>query len=208
MKLILLGAPGAGKGTLAKQLEEEFGFLHLSTGEILRENIKKQTQLGLLAKPLLDNGQLVPDEIIVEIVKNRIENESKDFMLDGFPRTLPQAQALSKFVDIDVVVYLHADKEVLVDRLSKRRMCSNKACGTIYNTKNYTNPVCEKCGSKLYQREDDKPEVFLERFKVYESLTAPLIDFYKSQGNLIELKASGSAEETLVEFKQKVLKGN
>ncbi len=208
MRLILLGAPGAGKGTLSKQLEEEFGFLHLSTGEILRENIKNQTQLGLLAKPLLDNGQFVPDDIIVEVVKDKILNEKQSFILDGFPRTVPQAQALSEFVDIDTVVYLQADTDTLVDRLAKRRMCKNKACGAIYNTNTYTKSVCEKCGSELYQRDDDKFEVFMERFKVYEKLTQPLIDYYITQGNLIEIKAGGSAEDTLTEFKQKVLKGN
>lgn len=207
MKLILLGAPGSGKGTLAKQLEEEFGFLHFSTGEILRENIENKTPLGLLAKPLLDNGQFVPDEVIVEVVKNKILNESKSYILDGFPRTLPQAQTLSEFLEVDYVVYLHAEKDVLLDRLSKRRMCSNKACGAIYNTRTYTKNVCEKCGSELYKRHDDKPEVFVERFKVYENLTQPLIDYYTQKGSLIQLKANGSAEDTLAEFKQKVLKG-
>lgn len=208
MKLILLGAPGAGKGTLAKQLQEEFGFLHFSTGEIIRENIKNKTNLGLLAKPLIDSGKLVPDEIIVEVVKDRILNEKQSYILDGFPRTLPQAQALSKFIDIDVVLYLHADNQTLVERLSKRRVCKNKACGAIYNTKTYDKIICKKCGSELYQRDDDKEEVILERFKVYQNQTQPLIDYYNSQEKLIKLEAGGHANDTFAQFKQKVLKGS
>lgn len=206
MKLILLGAPGAGKGTLAKQIENKFGFAHFSTGEILRENIENKTQLGLLAKPLLDNGQFVPDEIIIEVVKNKISKINNNFILDGFPRTLHQAQTLSKFLQVDKVVYLHADYTVLLDRLSKRRMCSNKQCGAIYNLNTYSQNVCSVCGSALYQRDDDTPEIIKKRFKVFENLTQPLIEYYQNQGKLIKLEAGGSAESTLKQFEKQVIK--
>jgi adenylate kinase len=207
MRLILLGAPGSGKGTLAKKIEYEFGYKHFSTGELLRENIQNKTKLGLLAKPLLDNGQFVPDEIIIEVVKDKILTQNQGFVLDGFPRTLNQAQTISEFTNIDKVVYLHSDNKTLSDRLSSRRMCSNKSCGAIYNLNHYKNNTCQICGSNLYQRDDDKKEVILKRFKVYQELTQPLIEFYKKQGLLVQLESGGTPQQTFKEFKEKIIKG-
>ena len=204
MRLIFLGAPGAGKGTLAKQLEDEFELLHLSTGDILRENIKNQTPLGKLAQPLIDNGMFVPDEIMVSLVVETIKNlNQKGFILDGFPRTLPQAEALSQVISDLKVVYLKVDYDILAKRLSLRRVCSNSNCRAIYNLKHYKHNFCEKCGASLMQREDDKEEVILKRFEQYKIQTAPLIDFYLEKGLLIELDAKGSPDETLNDFKQK-----
>lgn len=184
MKLILLGAPGAGKGSQATKIVTEFGIAHISTGDALRANIKAQTELGKFAKSYIDKGQLVPDEVVVGIVADRIKADDckNGFLLDGFPRTVAQAEALEKIADIDKVINIDVDFGVIVDRIAGRRMC---ACGESYHVSTYKSDVCAKCGGKLYRRDDDKEETVQSRLEVYKNQTAPLIDFYTERGKLV-----------------------
>ena len=181
MNLIMLGAPGSGKGTMAKLIAKDFELPHISTGDIFRENIKNQTEIGKQAKAIIDRGELVPDEITIKIVENRLmEDDCKDgFILDGFPRNLNQAKALENFAKIDKVILLDVPNEEIERRMSGRRTCKN--CGEIYNTETYSKDVCSKCGGALYQREDDKLETVRNRLEVYERQTAPLINFYQDK---------------------------
>ena len=200
MKLILLGPPGAGKGTQSVVLSKEYGIPHISTGDILRETVKSGLPLGLKAKEFMDKGELVPDEIVITMVAERLKRSDtkKGFILDGFPRTLKQAldldEALKKISSgIDMVVYFQTSPEVAVERLSGRRVCKN--CGFNYHIKNIPpkkEGVCDKCGAELFQRPDDKPETVKNRLKVYEKQTEPLIDYYTKKGNL--QKASGDMD--------------
>lgn len=195
MKLIMLGAPGAGKGTQASVLSEKYSVPHISTGDILRMNIKNQTDLGKTAKQFIDKGLLVPDEIVVGIVMDRIkQDDCKDgFILDGFPRTIPQAEALDKALEsedtnMDFVVNVDVPDEVIVRRLSERRVCP--VCGEPYHTK-YKIPkvenVCDKCGNELIKRKDDEEETIKKRLVVYHEQTQPLIDYYRNKNILIEV---------------------
>lgn len=205
MKIILLGAPGSGKGTLADMIKNNYGYAHVSTGDILRENIKNGTPLGKLAKPLIDAGNFVPDEIINEVVKNKLDELKDDYILDGYPRTINQAITLSNHTTIDKVVYINCPYDVILKRLTNRRTCSNSNCKAIYNLDTYSKSLCEKCGSPLFQREDDKEEVIKKRFEVYVNQTEPLIDFYKKQNNFVEITSIDSPEQTFNQFK-KILK--
>lgn len=202
MKIILLGAPGSGKGTLADAIKNYYGYAHVSTGDILRENIKNQTPLGNLAKPLIDKGNFVPDEIINEIVKNKLDELKDNYILDGYPRTLNQAVALSEHVEIDKVIYINLPFDVILKRLTNRRTCSNSDCKAIYNLDSYNKNICEKCGHALFQREDDKEEVIKKRFEVYLNQTEPLIDFYKNRNNFVEITSFGTPEQTFEQFKR------
>ncbi|HOO22941.1 MAG TPA: adenylate kinase [Clostridia bacterium] len=186
MKLILLGAPGAGKGSQATKIAAEYGIAHISTGDALRANIAKGTELGLYAKSFIDKGQLVPDEVVVGIVADRIKQDDckKGFLLDGFPRTIAQAKALDKLTDIDYVFDLVVDFEVVKARISGRRMCS---CGESYHISTYTADTCAKCGGKLYQRADDNEATVANRLEVYAKQTAPLVEYYRSHGKLIQV---------------------
>lgn len=189
MRLILLGPPGAGKGTQAKRVIEEFDIPHISTGDIFRKNIKEKTELGQKVEGLLAEGKLVPDELTIEIVWDRLDQEDckNGFLLDGFPRTIPQAEALDeglakRGLKLDRVLNIDVDKDSLVKRLSGRRVCPN--CGASYHIDN--NPpkvegICDVCQTPVIQREDDKEETVLDRIKVYDSQTKPLIDFYNKQ---------------------------
>lgn len=189
MRLILLGPPGAGKGTQAKRVIEEFDIPHISTGDIFRKNIKEKTQLGQKVEGLLAEGKLVPDELTIEIVWDRLDQEDckNGFLLDGFPRTIPQAEALDeglakRGLKLDRVLNIDVDKDSLVKRLSGRRVCPN--CGASYHIDN--NPpkvegICDVCQTPVIQREDDKEETVLDRIKVYDSQTKPLVDFYNKQ---------------------------
>ena len=189
MRLILLGPPGAGKGTQAKRVIEEFDIPHISTGDIFRKNIKEKTELGQKVEGLLAEGKLVPDELTIEIVWDRLDQEDcKDgFLLDGFPRTIPQAEALDeglakRGLKLDRVLNIDVDKDSLVKRLSGRRVCPN--CGASYHIDN--NPpkaegICDVCQTPVIQREDDKEQTVLDRIKVYDSQTKPLVDFYNKQ---------------------------
>ena len=189
MRLILLGPPGAGKGTQAKRVIEEFDIPHISTCDIFRKNIKEKTELGQKVEGLLAEGKLVPDELTIEIVWDRLDQEDckNGFLLDGFPRTIPQAEALDeglakRGLKLDRVLNIDVDKDSLVKRLSGRRVCPN--CGASYHIDN--NPtkvegICDVCQTPVIQREDDKEQTVLDRIKVYDSQTKPLVDFYNKQ---------------------------
>ncbi len=195
MRLILLGPPGAGKGTQAEYITNEYKIPHISTGDIFRKNIKEGTELGTRAKAYMDKGELVPDSLVVEIVEDRLkEDDCKNgFLLDGFPRTEVQAEELDKVlkgmaVDLDAVVNIIVDPEALVSRAVGRRIC--KSCGATYHVVN--NPtkvdgVCDKCGGELYQRSDDVEETVKNRINVYLNETAPLINYYTSKGKLVDI---------------------
>ena len=186
MKLILLGAPGAGKGTQATRISDKYNLPHISTGDILRKNIKDGTELGRQAKSYIDAGQLVPDEVVINIVKDRLQQADckNGFILDGFPRTCPQAEALDKVTKIDAVINIAVDPALIVNRITGRRMC---ACGESYHISMGIGDTCPKCGSKLYQRDDDKEETVKERMQVYENQTAPLIDYYTAKGLVVDV---------------------
>ncbi len=194
-KIILLGPPGAGKGTQAKRLVEKTGLLHLSTGDILRDEVARGTDLGKQAKEYMDRGDLVPDDLIIGMIRGRIEG-ADGFILDGFPRTVAQAEALEKITSIDLVINIDLSQEEVVRRLSARRVCRN--CGRIYNLISHPPKVegrCDACGGELYQRDDDRPEVIENRYEVYMASTAPLIEFYRERGLLTQVDGKASPEE-------------
>ncbi|MCS7279603.1 MAG: adenylate kinase [Thermodesulfobacteriaceae bacterium] len=203
MNIIFLGPPGAGKGTQAKVLIDRFNIPQISTGDMLRENVAKGTELGMKAKEYMEKGQLVPDEIILGMVKDRLSqaDAQKGFILDGFPRTVAQAEALDKMLSemgkkIEYVLALMVPDEDLVIRLTGRRTC--KKCGMMYHIK-FKPPKeegkCDTCGGELYQRPDDNEETVRNRLKVYHESTAPLLDYYKKKGVLFEIDGSKSIEE-------------
>ena len=185
MNVVFLGPPGAGKGTQAVRVCERLGIPQISTGDILRKAIREQTETGLKAKSYIDQGLLVPDEVVIDIVRERLAMPDcqNGYILDGFPRTVPQAQALSGFARIDAVIDIEVSDEQLVARLSGRRVCP--ACGATFHVSNLGGRTdCDKCGAGLVQRDDDKAETVLNRLNVYHAQTAPLIDYYGSQGLL------------------------
>ena len=194
MKIILLGAPGSGKGTLAKKISSDFNIPQISTGDLFRAIVNEDSPLGRKVKSLIDNGTLVPDEVTIEIVKNRLSQQDcqNGYILDGFPRTVEQAKALEKLTHIDSIILVDLPFEIIIERLSSRRTCSG--CGEIYSAKNYTSNVCEKCGASLIQRDDDKPEIIKHRLEVYETNTAPLINFYSER--LFKVSSQGTPDET------------
>lgn len=184
MNIILLGAPGAGKGTQASKIQAHYNLLHISTGDIFRANIKGGTEIGKLAKSYIDAGKLVPDEVTCDIVKDRLNwDDAKDgYMLDGFPRNVFQATELDKFAEIDLCLNIDVDEALLMDRICGRRVCS---CGESYHVSTLNGATtCAKCGKELYRRADDNPETVKTRLDTYKSQTAPLIDYYKAQGKL------------------------
>ena len=200
MKLILMGAPGAGKGTQAEVVSERLEIPAISTGSMLREEIKKGTKLGVLAKALIDEGNFVPDEVINQVVKNRIAQPdcANGFILDGYPRDLNQVKALEEMgVVVDKVLYVHLDDESIVQRLSGRRVCEN--CGETYHMlyqPSQAGERCEKCGGKLIIRKDDRPETIRERLETYHKVTYPVVQHYREKGLLAEVESSGSVEAT------------
>ena len=210
MKLIMLGAPGAGKGTQAQILSERFNIPTISTGAIIRAAIKSGTETGKMASALIEKGQLVPDEVVIDIIKERLaEDDCKNgFILDGFPRTIAQADALSELgISIDNVIDIEVPDEVIVTRLSGRRECPG--CRATYHVS--FNPTkdgvhCDKCGKELVSRDDDAPETVRARLRVYHEQTEPLIDYYKSKGILVVAGGTSSVEETTEEV-IKVLEG-
>jgi len=200
MKLVFLGPPGAGKGTLAALAKESFHLVHISTGDIFRANIKNATPLGVKVKAILDSGGLVPDETTIEIVKDRLGQADCQggYLLDGFPRTVVQAEALARFERLDAVVNFVLPDEEVVARLSGRRVC--KVCGTGFHLTALPPKkpgVCDKCGGELIQRKDDEPASIQERLKVYAANTQPLIDWYRSKGLLRDVDASPQPEAVL-----------
>ncbi len=197
MNVVLLGAPGVGKGTMAKRLSEHFKLPHISTGDLLRANMKDNTPLGTKAREFVDSGRLVPDELVTEMVKLQLREESasKGFFLDGYPRNVAQAKALKAFSEISRVVNFLAPKKVIIERLSGRRTCSK--CGAIYHVKNIPpkkENVCDRCGSELYRRSDETPDVIMERLSVYQEETEPLTDFYRNEEILIDVDATQKVE--------------
>lgn len=202
MKLILLGAPGAGKGTVAKLLTKANGAVQISTGDILRGAVAAKSELGQQAQDFMNRGDLVPDELIMGIMESRLqEDDCKDgFLLDGFPRTIPQAESLKILLDkigvkLDKAVNIEVSREVILDRLSTRRTCNNSSCQEIYNVK--SNPPkeegkCDKCGSPVVQREDETEQAISHRLETYNEKTAPLIGFYEKEGLLLTVDATSS----------------
>ncbi len=202
MKLIFLGAPGSGKGTYATKVKVDYDILHISTGDIFRANIKGGTPLGVLAKSYIDKGQLVPDEVVIDIVADRLAQAdcSKGFILDGFPRTIKQAEELGKIAGIDAVINMDVGDSVIIKRVAGRRMC---ACGETYNTAFIGDTkTCEKCGGLLYQREDDKEEIVKSRLAVYHKETAPLIEYYRNKGMLHNIAADGGIDKVYTDIKK------
>lgn len=194
MKLILLGPPGAGKGTQAKGIAERNGIAHISTGDMLRAEIRQGTPLGLEARSFMDKGELVPDSVIIGMVKERIRQDDckNGFLLDGFPRTVAQADALAGFTDIDYVVNIAVPFERLLKRISGRRMCPD--CGATYHVSTYQDTKCSACGGTLYQRDDDKEETVAVRIRQYEAKTEPLIAYYEAKGKLVTVNGDQSVE--------------
>lgn len=208
MRLVLLGAPGVGKGTQADLLATRFHVPKISTGDILREAVKNKTRLGLEAKACMDRGELVPDEVVVGIARDKLAEPvcEKGFVLDGFPRTVPQGEALAKILEssghrLDRVVNICLIREEIVRRLTGRRNCS--ACSAVYHME-FAPPakpgICDRCGAELVQRSDDKRETVEARLTVYEQLTAPLISYYRAQHLLDDLNGAGSVEEVQRRF--------
>ena len=201
--MILLGPPGSGKGTQAERLKSNFGIPHISTGDMLREALRDGTELGLKAAGFMRSGKLVPDELVVEMVGERLSRDdcSEGFILDGFPRNIPQTEGLEKLLGgseeaIGCVISLDVDEDIIVDRISSRRVC--EGCGAVYNTK--LNPPkdalrCDLCGGKVVQREDDKEETIRKRLQVYREETSPIKEFYRKKGVLSEIPGDGSVEE-------------
>ncbi|MCM1289841.1 MAG: adenylate kinase [Corallococcus sp.] len=196
MKLILLGAPGSGKGTMAQKLTSDLKIPQISTGDIFRKNLKEETPLGLKVKSIMASGALVPDEITIEIVKNRLAEPdcANGYILDGFPRSIVQAEALTTFQTIDFAVNLDVDKETVVKRLSGRRFCPD--CNGTYHVSSLGDAaVCPNCGGKLIIRADDSEATVRERLRVYDNTTLPLIEFYRKQGNLLTVDGNGTVDE-------------
>lgn len=203
MRIVLVGPPGAGKGTQAEYIAAHLSVPQISTGDIFRSNVAQGTPLGVEAKRYMDAGQLVPDEVTINMVRERLaEADAADgFLLDGFPRTVPQAAALDKMLadlgtQLELVLELVVDDDEVIRRLSGRRQC--RGCGKIWHVEfdaTSKEGVCDRCGGQLYQRDDDKPEVIAERLRVYSRDTAPLVDYYGAQGKLVGIDATGPVED-------------
>ncbi len=202
MKIIMLGAPGAGKGTQAKKIADKYQIPHISTGDIFRANIKEGTELGKKAKSYMDQGLLVPDELTLELIMDRFQNPdcANGYVLDGFPRTIPQAEALTAALEkngetIDYAINVEVPDENIVARMSGRRACL--ACGATYHVvyaPTKEEGICDRCGEKLVLRDDDKPETVKKRLDVYHSQTQPLIDYYTKQGKLVEVDGTQNVD--------------
>jgi len=197
MKLVIFGPPSAGKGTQAQKLSKQYGIPQVATGDLLRRAVADKTPLGLKIKSYLDQGKLGPDEVIVQLIKERVAKPDckNGFLLDGFPRTMGQAKELERMTDIDLVLSIVVDFESLVERAVGRRTCPK--CSAVYHIK--FNPpmnegICEKCGSKLIQRDDDKEETVRNRLKVYQEQTAPLVEYYRKKGKLVDIDGSGGID--------------
>ena len=213
MNAIIFGAPGSGKGTYASRLQSRLGVDVIAMGDIFRESLKEDTPLGRKVKGYVEKGLLVPDDIVIDVLKERLKELSngKGFILDGYPRTIEQAKALEEIANIDVIMLQMVPDWIIIERLSSRRICSN--CGAVYNIR-YLKPkvdgVCDKCGGSLYQRSDDKPEVIKKRIQVYQDLTSPLLQYYKekkvpfvvSSITDLETKPEAVIEEIMKELKK------
>jgi adenylate kinase len=212
MQFVLFGPPGAGKGTQAKFLSEELNVPHISTGDILRENVKKGTALGMKAKSYMDKGELVPDMLLIDLIKDRLSQPDcrKGFLLDGFPRTIPQAEALDEILDdinknLDGVINIDVGSGELVRRLSGRRIC--RSCGASYHV--VFNPpkvkdICNACGGELYQRDDDKEAAIKNRLNVYVKQTQPVLEYYKKKNILIDIDGEKEIDEVTSDVKSAI----
>ncbi len=208
VKLVLLGAPGAGKGTQAKMLCEEYRIVHISTGDILRENVKKNTQLGIKAKEYMDRGELVPDSVLIDIIRDRLlkSDTDKGFLLDGYPRTVPQAEALQEILskinkNLDVVIDIEVPDDELIERLAGRRMCR---CGASYHmvfNPPKVNGICDICSDELYHRDDDTQAAVKTRLAAYYKQTHPLIDYYNEKGLVRTVSGSGGIKDISQQIK-------
>jgi adenylate kinase len=214
MNLIIFGPPGAGKGTYATLLEEKLGIKKISTGDLLRKEVKEGTELGKKAKEYMEKGELVPDALVLEVLKKALNEVKENFILDGFPRTIAQAQELEKITRIDALILIKIPDEIIIEKLSGRRICSNPNCGAIYNVANinrkvgritYVLPpilpkkegICDKCGSPLIQRDDDKPEVIKNRLEVYRRDSQPLLKYYKEKVPFVTIIPNRDAKEVV-----------
>lgn len=212
MRIVLMGPPGAGKGTQARRLSESLGMKHLSTGDMLRAEVAAGTELGLLAKGFMDRGDLVPDSHIIAMIQKHIDDPA-GVLLDGFPRTVVQAEALDNALEksgtpVDQVIHLSVELDELIQRLSGRALCGD--CQTPYNLDSDppSKPgICDKCGGPVAVRDDDKPEAVANRMKVYEELTAPVLDYYRSHGYVAEIVATGSPDEVFEKLSKAITSG-
>ena len=213
MRIVLMGPPGAGKGTQARRLAESTGMKHLSTGDMLRAEVAAGSELGLLAKDFMDRGDYVPDSNIIAMIQKYVSDPA-GVLLDGFPRTLVQAESLDESLGaaglpIDKIVHMSVDTDELVKRLSSRAVC--KLCQTPYNLVSDApskEGVCDKCGSDVIVRDDDKPEAVMNRMKVYEKLTSAVLNYYKSRREVIEIIATGTSDSVFEELTQAIGSGN
>lgn len=209
MNIILLGPPGAGKGTLAGAIKKQCGVAHISTGDMLREEMKSGSELGTQVKKYVESGALVPDAVVIQLIEKRLAKQDgadKGYMLDGFPRTVPQAEELDKILakiqqPADFVLYMESSLPVVLERLTGRRVC--RQCGALYHLKNMPSKkegVCDACGGELYQRADDNEETIRKRMGVYISSTSPIIDYYQKQGKLKKINSDQNSQEVLKNF--------
>lgn len=213
MRLIFLGGPGSGKGTQAKKLVEKFDLAHISTGDLLRKAIKEESDLGLNAKKYVDAGDLVPDAIILGMIKEKLGEIHNGFIFDGFPRTIEQAKGLEKImseldINIDMVLNLNVDDNMIIERLGARRMC--KTCGFEYNLKTrppQKNGICDLDGGELYQRSDDNGDAIKNRLSLYHKNTKPIEDFYRLNGKLLDIDGSGSFDDVFHSITESVMVG-
>lgn len=212
-RLIILGAPGSGKGSQCKWITRDYNVPHISTGDILRKNIADGTELGMKAKEFMDKGELVPDELVIDLLKNRLDEadcKENGFLLDGFPRTVAQAEALDSYlkengIEIDKVINLEVPDEEIMSRAINRRTCENPECKEIYNLRDHppkVEGICDKCGSKLFQRKDDNEETVTNRLRVYHAQTEPLIVYYKEMGKVATVVGQDKLEDTIALVKE------
>ena len=209
MKIVVLGSPGVGKGTYTQDLVLTLKLPHLSTGDLFRQHIKSNTSLGKKAQEYISQGKLVPDEVTIELVKDRLQkaDAQKGFILDGFPRTIPQAEALQHITALDMVLNFTADKEVIMQHLGGRIIC--RKCGRIYHKVNIIpqkEGECDLCHGELYQREDDQPKAIEKRLLLYQQQTAPLIEYYKKKGLLQEIKINEEYGKHKAVIQEKIMK--
>jgi adenylate kinase len=207
MKIIFLGPPGSGKGIVSQKIAPTINVIHVSVGELFRKNLKEKSEMGLMAKEFMEKGELAPDDLVMEMVKQRIFQEDckNGFILDGFPRTIPQAEILNELINIDMVVHMNVSDDVVIARNSARVSC--KECGKIYNLRSIPpkkHGICDGCNGDVIRRKDDEPEVMKKRLKIYQEHTQPLVDFYKNKGVLREVFCN-TIEQTPDETFQQVM---